>query len=80
MFDLNSVKDVVKKGGTVEYRGNSVCNLEKVLNYPFKTDTPYQVNLAKSKYNKKTGEYEGDALYNDLEEAAKYFIEECRKS
>lgn len=80
MFDSSSIKDVVEKGGTVEYRGNSICHLERVLDYPIKTDTPYQVNLAKSKYNKNTREYEGDALYNGIEEATEHFIEACGKS
>ena len=62
----------------MEYRGNSICDLRKVLRYPFKTNTPYQVNTARSKYNKQTKMLEGDTLYNDLNEAVREFLKECK--
>jgi hypothetical protein len=80
MFNFADVKRIVINGGSVEYRGNSICDLKQVLRYPFHTNTPYQVNLKKAKFNKKTGDYEGDTLYNNVNEAVNDFLEECRKA
>jgi hypothetical protein len=76
---FENIKGIVMFGGAVEYRGNTICDLSKVLRYPFKTNKPYQVNLSGSKYNKETKMYEGDVLFNDLNKAVRFFIDECRK-
>jgi hypothetical protein len=74
----HEIEELVKKGCVIEKNGNSICDLRKILKYPFKTDTPYQVCSNRAKYNKETKMLEGDWLYGDLDEAIESFTKEAK--